>query len=139
MQPEFLDLLDDKLRKDLDVVMTRIANRRLPKVNGQIIAGLSFGFWVALLGSRFNPRIWGPNLRNAFPHLPVNFDRDKVSQRFRQIAQLRNRISHHEPLLKRNHSQDYADIMGAIAWMCPHTGGLIKPNCRVTIVMRERP
>lgn len=135
----FKDLLDEKTLSDLTVVMTRIENRRLPRVNGQIVAGLSFGFWIALLGPRFNPRIWSSNLRTAFPHLPAHLDRDKVAQRFRKIAQLRNRISHHEPLLRRNHSQDYSHIMEAISWMCKHTGKLIKPECRVTTVMRERP
>ncbi len=136
---KFEAVLDEHGRSDLETVKKRIRNRKLPLVNGQIVAGLSFGFWAGLLQPRYNPAIWSSSLRVAFPHLPADRSRKTVAQRFTDIAFLRNRISHHEPIVKLNLSDQHHRIMEAIDWMCPHTGNLIRPHCRIAIVMREKP
>lgn len=138
-EEKFESLLDKHGKSDLDTVKQRIRNRNLPLVNGQIVAGLSFGFWVSLLQPRYNPPIWSSSLRAAFPQLPTGRSRKTVASRFSEIASLRNRISHHEPVLKLNVSDEFHKIMEAIDWMCPHTGNLIRPHCRIAIVMREKP
>ena len=135
----FLDILDTKLNSDLMTVKHRLAKRSIALDNGQIVAGLSFGFWVGTLRRRYNQQIWSSDLRVAFPLLPADADHRSVSTRFSEIAHLRNRISHHEPIFKRNISEDYSKIIGAIDWMCPISTSLIKPHCAVPTVMRARP
>ncbi|MDO9381319.1 MAG: Abi family protein [Hyphomicrobiaceae bacterium] len=138
-EDNFNELLDDHGKADLATVKQRIRNRNLPLVNGQIVAGLSFGFWISLLQRRYNPQLWSSSLKIAFPHLPEGRGRKTVAARFAKIAELRNRISHHEPIIRRNFSEEFREIMEAIDWMCPHTGGLIRPHCRIGTVMREKP
>lgn len=43
---EFEDLIDREREQDLATVKRRIESKGLALVTGQIVAGLSFGFWV---------------------------------------------------------------------------------------------
>ena len=45
-------------------------------ITAQIVAGLSFGFWVGLLQPKYNPDLWSSHLRVAFPHLPATETRE---------------------------------------------------------------
>lgn len=136
---KFTGLLDYPGRKDLEVVRQRLRNRKLPLVNGQIVAGLSFGFWASLLQPRYNPLVWSSKLRVAFPTLPDALGRKMVAARFQHIVWLRNRISHHEPIIRLDASEEFSQILEAISWICPITGALIKPHCRIGAVIREKP
>lgn len=74
----FLKIIDRERQSDLEMVIKRIRKRQLALVTGQIVAGLSFGFWTGMLQRRYNPDIWGAHLRSAFPHLPRNVERDDL-------------------------------------------------------------
>jgi hypothetical protein len=133
------DLLDEERRADLSTVLTRIRNRRQELYTGQVVAGLSFGFWVGILDGRYNPPIWGGQLRTAFPSFPEGRSRKSLHTRVREVATLRNRISHHEPLIGRNSLKDFSQLMELLEWICPSKVRWIKPHCRVPQIVRERP
>jgi hypothetical protein len=63
---------------------------------GKLIAELNFGFWVDLIGARYD-HIWRNSLHKAFPHAHV--PRKIVHWRLESIRHLRNRIAHHEPII----------------------------------------
>lgn len=132
-------ILDDERRADLSQVFKRIRNRRLDLWTGQVVAGLSFGFWVGLLDGRYNAPIWSKQLRVTFPNLPVGRSRGSLFKEAGKVATLRNRISHHEPLIGRDISSDFATLMQLLSWICPVKSGWIKPYCRVPAVLRLRP
>lgn len=135
----YLALIDHDRRADLELVTRRIRNRKLPENNGQVVAGLSLGFWVGMLQARYNPAIWSRHLRTAFPDFPHNRNRKSLAKAVSDIATLRNRISHHEPLLRRDHSEDYRLVMETLGWLCPVTRDWIKPYCRVPEIIRQKP
>jgi hypothetical protein len=62
------DLLDEERRADLTIVVRRIRNRELELYTGQVVAGLSFGFWVGMLHGRYNHRFGAVSLELPFPH-----------------------------------------------------------------------
>jgi hypothetical protein len=132
-------LLDYDRTEDLKLALRRMGNRRQPETNGQIVAGLSFGFWVGMLQPRYNPDLWSKRLRETFPNLPPDRSRKSLAKDVAEIATLRNRISHHEPLLKRDLLDDYARVMRILEWICPATARWIKPHCRVPQLTRLRP
>jgi hypothetical protein len=132
-------ILDEERQADLTTVFRRIRNRDLEFCTGQVIAGLSLGFWVGLLDGRYNPPIWSKQLRAAFPHLPQGRGRKSLFAEAGKVATLRNRISHHEPLIKRDISQDYATVMGFLEWICPATAQWVRPHCRIPLVLRQKP
>lgn len=133
------DLLDEERRGDLTLVFRRIRNRHQELCTGQVVAGLSFGFWVGILDGRYNPPIWGGQLRLAFPNLPEGRSRKSLHTSVRNVATLRNRISHHEPLIGRDILADFSNLMALLEWICPAKAGWIKRHCRIPQITRERP
>ncbi len=129
----------DKRDKDIRLVINRLSRKRVRADTGQVVAGLSFGFWIAMLHGRHNLKIWSAQLSNSFPHMPENITRKKLHARATDIADLRNRISHHEPIFKRNLSGDYGKCIEAVRWLCPTKAEWIKPHCRVPKMIREKP
>lgn len=105
----------------------------------QIVASLSLGFWVTMLTRRYNRIIWQSCTPLAFPALPADKTIVDVAAVARRIQDLRNRVFHQEPLIGRNLSQDYSDILTLLAWICPETREWMRTNSSVPSVMRERP
>lgn len=135
----FTKLLSLERRADLDMVKRRLQSKGLMISTAQIVAGLSFGFWVGLLSPAFNPDLWSSQLRPTFPHLPTTETRGTLFKFARDVATLRNRISHHEPIFKRNLLQDFGELMKLLAWVCPPTESWIRPHCEVPALMRLKP
>jgi hypothetical protein len=136
---ELHEILDEERKADLALVLRRIRNRGLELYTGQVVAGLSFGFWVGILDGRYNPPIWGKQLKIAFPYFPKDRGRKSLHASVRTVATLRNRISHHEPLIGRDALGDFANLMILLEWICPPKVMWIRPHCRISQIVRERP
>lgn len=139
LNPAYLGLVDHDRKSDLEAVRRRIRHRKQAENIGQVVAGLSFGFWVGMLQPRYNPELWSRQIKHAFPHLPKDKSRKTLAKTAGAIAGLRNRISHHEPLIERDHSADYKLVMEMLSCLCPHKMSWIEPYCRVQQIIRERP
>jgi hypothetical protein len=135
----FRAILDREGTSDMEAVFRRLTKKGIPIVTSQVVAGLSFGFWVAVLQPRFNPDVWSSQLRLSFPDLPPTETRHSLCSQASKIAFLRNRISHHEPIFNRNLSLDYSDLMKFLTWVCPSTQTWIRPQCRVPALLRLKP
>lgn len=105
----------------------------------QIVASLSLGFWAAILRRRYWGTIWNAQAANAFPALPQNLTIAQVSKNASTIQDLRNRIFHQEPLLGRNLSADYGEIIALLGAICPETKDWMRKLSSVPGVLRERP
>lgn len=113
-----------------------------PDAPGRVIAELDFGFWTTLLTRRYaSPAsvrqkwspIWPALLPLAFPYFPnatgTKRDRETIAKRFGSIRQLRNRVSHHEPIWKGHTDpntqkrtpliEHYDGILEALGWIHP--------------------
>jgi hypothetical protein len=137
--PAFLSLADGRQVAAIEEAKARIGKRGQAVVTGQIVAGLSFGFWVSMLDARYNPAVWSHALATGFPDLPAGKSRDDLQKLSRQIANFRNRIWHHEPIFKANITQEYSRCMEMLRWLCPHKQKWIKPQCKVMTVLRLKP
>lgn len=135
----FLLEAGEKRARDINLVLNRLNSKDVAPDTGQLVAGLSFGFWIAMLHGRHNIRIWSSELQRAFPHLPNTVNRRILHGRSTMIADFRNRISHHEPIFKRNLTSDFGQCIEALVWLCPTKAAWIKPHCRVSSMMREKP
>lgn len=138
-EPGFLTQSDKRQNDAIGEVKARITKRGQILVTGQIVAGLSFGFWVSMLDARYNPAVWSHQLVAGFPNLPATASRDDLQKVARRIARFRNRIWHHEPIFKANISEEYSVCMRALEWLCPHKLRWIKPQCKVMSMLRSRP
>lgn len=138
-EPRFVTLADRERQRDLETVKSRLSRKAIRCETDQIVAGLSFGFWVGMLHRRYNPAIWGAQLRAAFPYLPRTEDRESLFRRCGEIASLRNRISHHEPLIKLDAMKQHSDLIKLLSWICPATAKWVRPYCDLPTLVRSKP
>jgi hypothetical protein len=104
--------------------------------SGKVIAELTFGFWVDLLKSANHRSLWvGRKLNAAFPN--ARRHRSLVHERLKAIQLLRNRISHHEPVLTSGNVLYTGDgvialseVLECIEWVCAETAAWIKTSFR---------
>lgn len=135
----FLRIAGRERASDIETALRRIRNRGAALETGQIVATLSFGFWSSLLHKRYNPALWGGRLHAAFPSLPANQTRATLAQRVKRVADFRNRVWHHEPILKRDLLAEYSAVMELLTWICPIKATWVRPHCRVPALMRQKP
>jgi hypothetical protein len=107
------DLIPTKLasweQKSIVFAKDELRKKQKPDEPGRVVAELSLGFWVSLLGTDYEQQLWPKLLKTAFPYLPRSRrTRATVAGRFQEIRRLRNRVSHHEPIYRaRNLVQQY--------------------------------
>jgi hypothetical protein len=103
---------------------------------GNVIPELTFKFWVDLLSKRNKNALWiGRQLKTAFPNTAL--PQEKIHQRLKAIHLLRNRISHHEPVLtaaKSLYTGDGAialpELLECVEWVCIDTAQWMKTRFR---------
>lgn len=98
----------------------RSCGRRLTRTTtDDVVAELSFGFWVSLLShaSGYDRRFWVPALHRAFPHYRGR--RDRLYDELSSLVLLRNRIMHHEPVHHRDLAADHAKIYRVLGYLSP--------------------
>jgi len=102
--PYQLRMSEDDLRQIEDIKGDIQRTKGYPARHEDVLARLSFGFWVACFHKRYVPGLWsrGRNpLVSLFPNMaPALRTRELVFARLRAIKTLRNRIAHHEPIWK---------------------------------------
>jgi hypothetical protein len=104
---------------------------------GKVVAELTFGFWVDLCSKRNKNIVWvHRKLFGAFPNTALT--RDQIHQRLKMVQSLRNRISHHEPVLTsskvlyaaKTSMLTVAELLEPVEWVCADTAQWIKTKFR---------
>ncbi|MFT4294223.1 MAG: Abi family protein [Micropruina sp.] len=108
---------------------------------GKVIAELSFGFWANLTSASHEKTLWVPYLHHAYP---VRTNRRGPDQAIRCINTVRNRISHHEPVIDPiDQSMDPGkiaqDIRRLLGQLAPSVESHVVATSTVTAVLNQRP
>lgn len=83
-----------------------------------VVAALSFGFWVSLLSRGNEQLLWRPALYRAFrPN--YRGPRAALHQHFEHMRHFRNRIMHHEPIYDRHLQADLDRIYELVGFFSP--------------------
>lgn len=120
----------------------KIEDRRIEATPPRMVAELSLGFWVALLGrsNSYHDRLWVPYLHKAFQDEQAQaLSREQVHNDFDYLRILRNRISHHEPIFHRHLEADYATILRVCAWMDEDVAAWVDSFDDFAVVLAQRP
>jgi hypothetical protein len=110
-------------------LVTRLENRykAVAKFNTpetmaiKIVSELTLGFWTNLFKRQYEDPLWRKTLRFAFPHVGGALTRGQVFQILDQIRRLRNRISHHEQIVRYDLNIYYNNIIDLVSWVSPVT------------------
>jgi hypothetical protein len=134
--------LTDGSVADVEKAKDRITRRLAAVTPGRIVAELNLGFWRYLLGERYARSLWNPGglsgLRGAFG--PIS-DRRTIDLAVTRMYELRNRVAHHEPVIKFTEAELVAEIHGMdrlLGWMNPGYPQLHTTN-RVLELISLRP
>ena len=122
------NLLSRSDLKDINYAIRRLNGRQLPISNENVVANLSFSFWVELLSKRYHQKIW-MKLVKFFPAYPGR--REDFYNKAREIRNLRNVIAHHGPILRRDLFRDHAYLHELTALLDPELANEVKRKSRV--------
>lgn len=110
---------------------------------GKVIAEFSFGFWENMFVGSFDAALWMPYLTLVFPNLPagqtVQQSRSHIRQELKKLRLLRNRIAHHEPLLKINAATHLQDVQRLIGYRCADTAAWVGQTNNISTLLASRP
>ena len=98
-----------------------------------VVAELTFGFWLSLIGSEYHQTLWIPFLNKSFPY--ARKPRSEIHGHLNHIRKFRNRIAHHEPIFARHLEQDYNSILLALKWIYPDIASWVDSNSKVLDVI----
>jgi hypothetical protein len=102
-----------------------------------IVAELSFGFWVSLVSKAYDQRLWVPCLHKAFRYFGGS--RPDLHRDLRTMLLFRNRIMHHEPIHHRHLAADHQTILRLLGYLSPVVLEQLKPYDQVAVVLMARP
>ncbi len=87
----------------------------------KIVSELTLGFWTNLFKRQYEDPLWRKSLRFAFPHVGGALTRGQVYELLDKIRRLRNRISHHEQVVRYDLNIYYNNIIDLVSWVSPVT------------------
>lgn len=119
-KPSLLEPAEMKAVQDAKALL----HGKAPLTPGRLISKLGFGFWVSLCkrpyeqGRTTGPALWPAMATAGFPFMKRG-DRSRATifHRLDQLRELRNRVSHHEPIWDRPLLKRHAEIIETIGWM----------------------
>ena len=133
--PDLLNnTLNDRSRGALDLAISRVGTASRSKV----IAALTFDFWSNLFRPEYF-ELWRSNITIAFPHCPLGLSRDDVQTLVRDVNVIRNRVAHHEPLLRFDVNEYYSKMQKLVSYRCPETNSWMKHNTTLSEAVRSKP
>ncbi|WFE32488.1 hypothetical protein [Micromonospora sp. WMMD975] len=129
--------VQDRIDRNVAEVRDRLRREHPRKeTRDQIIASLSFGFWVALLGSE-HEQLWRDALHRSFPY--SSGKRHDVASALNALRMFRNRLAHHDSLLTTDVPFRLSQMIEVARWADPQAAHWLARTERVTEVHRQRP
>jgi hypothetical protein len=101
-----------------------------------VVAELTFGFWVSLLSRRYDRRLWVPVLHEAFPRYRGR--RDDLHRALNTMRLFRNRVMHYEPVHDRPLSDRHATLYRMLGYLGPSFAMEARRMDRVPQVLARR-
>jgi hypothetical protein len=114
----------------------RIGKEGKAPTRGRVVAGLSFGFWRALFDRKYQ-QLWVAYLHRAFPH--GSGERAEVAGLMSRLVPFRNRLAHHETIIRRPISSHYDEMLQLAGIIDPDARAWIESVTRVPETLNERP
>lgn len=136
-----MPLLRQRDREKVEAAYFKVKRKGAP-ITERVVAELSFGFWVELLNSEYDEVIvvpvLGTTMRGVQRNRPSNRTQGWLRRTFGAFRDLRNRVSHLEPVL------DFPDLdlTQSLAWevaqdIFPWFAQALWPSCRFSTVIAK--
>lgn len=106
------------------------------ETRGQIVSGVDFGFWTALLHTE-NEELWRQAIYRAFPN--SSGKRKDVVTSLEALRLFRNRLAHHDSLLAVDVAFKLAQMKEVLSWVDTSACAWLDKVERVSAVIASRP
>lgn len=124
-------------RKPRELVARAVQDAGGPGASaGKVVAELNFGFWRYLSSSAHEKTLWVPLLHKAFPS---GTSRAEIDGKVGRLHILRNRVAHHEPLLREDLTARYDDLIAIAGRVQPQLAGHLTTTSQVPALLSGRP
>lgn len=130
------DLLTNASRERVNEAIQRLTVEGRPASRGRVIASLSFGFWRALFGGRYE-NLWRSHLRSAFPN--GNGRRSQVNNLVSSVGRFRNRVAHHEAIFSLDLEKKHREQLELAGLIDKDAQLYVSALSRVNKLLLERP
>jgi hypothetical protein len=128
---------NQQTNQDIADAKARLQREGKSVTPGRLVAELNFGFWRFLLTGHYDATLWRSALVSAFPNSGGR--RESVYKVVERMNRLRNRIAHHEPIHRRNHTYDHDDALWIVYWINDDARDWVEGQCRVHSVLSRKP
>lgn len=133
-------LLTEKYQGHLaDVVKRETTRKGADLTVDHIISGLSFGFWVNLMTSRYDKQLWQQGVRRSFTHAPNDLTLVKAHEKVNQLRQFRNKVAHHFAIYDQSPLKEYNNLLDVLGWVSPTAVWFVKQMSNPARVINQRP
>lgn len=114
-------MLTDREMRSVNEAKDELRKQNKPVEPNRIVAELNFGFWTSLMSSAYERTFWPKIIIQAFPAMRNRErTRSNIADRLKVLRQLRNRVSHHEPICRMtNLVQIHDELLATISWLAP--------------------
>jgi hypothetical protein len=102
----------------------------------QIIAGLTFGFWTGLVGTKYED-LWRDCLHKAFPH--SSGKRKQVAVAVERVRRFRNRLAHHDSTFNVDIPFEHRQVIELASYIDATAAAWLQRCSNVMAVYAERP
>ena len=109
--------------------------RRTAPTADALVAELSLGFWVGLVARHHDQTLWRQSLYRAFRS---GTRRPELHEKLDRLRTLRNRIAHHEHVLRRNLPDDLDRIESVLDQLSPATADWVRSRSDARAVIGHR-
>jgi len=139
--PKFINLLDDHKKEELRKTVEKESNKRSTTSIDQnhITGGLSFGFWVNLMTTRFSNHLWVNGIFQSFPHANKDDTQESIYNKIEQMRRFRNQVMHHYAVFDKPIRNEYQNTLDICAMICPETHWYLKINTQAGRIIESRP
>lgn len=120
--PKFVNLLSKTMKDDLNRAVSNQRSKRGKNLHyNHMVGGLSFGFWVGLMGSSFSNHLWLNGISRSFPNAPKSEDRESIFLKLNQIRNFRNNIAHHYAIFDKRPQREFQNALLITQYICEDT------------------
>ena len=111
----------DHQPEQLAELYERLGTHKIDPSSGQVVSGLTFGYWTQLLSSTYD-ELWQKELKEI-----ARDDRGKRMARkdlhvpLTNLRNLRNRVAHHEPIITWDLGKRHQWALDVTRWLSPPT------------------
>jgi hypothetical protein len=140
--PKFRASCKTKDIENLDKTVSRqkIERRTAMPSTDQIVADLSFGFWVSLLTTHYAvPLKWPAFVSLSFPGAAKGTRLDAARTLAEDVRLLRNRMAHHEPIFHLDLTRYHRSVTLLTKWASPAAHEFVSQSCRFATIFADRP